>query len=96
MDPIEFSDIGVIPFNVENNFGWRFQVIVGGGTFPVMTISPKARLGAQTIQGIQVSPDGSGFGGYLRDPPVEGDKLFFNYPEQEEFETGLTYREPVE
>jgi hypothetical protein len=94
MDPIEFRNIAVIPFNVQNAAGWRFQVIVGAGALPVMGTSPSARLGAQTLEGIQVSPDGNGFGGYVQDPPADGDKLFFNYPGFEEKDTGLTFREP--
>jgi hypothetical protein len=93
MDPIEFRNIGVIPFTVENRAGWRFQVIVGAGVLPIMGLSPRARLGAQTLEGIQVSPDGNGFGGYLRDPPTDGDRLFFHYPGGEEIDTDLTFRE---
>ena len=94
MDPIEFSNIAVIPFDVQNFVGWRFQVIVGAGPLPIMGNSPSARLGTQILEGIQISPDGSGFGGYLRDPPEDGDKLFFNFPGFEERDTGLTFRQP--
>ena len=94
MDPITFDVIAVIPFEVENTFGWRFQVIVGGGPFPVMGTSPRARLGSQAIESIQVSPDGNGFGGYLQNPAADGDQLFFHYPGEDESDTGLVYREP--
>jgi hypothetical protein len=95
MDPIQLTDIAVIPFELENAFGWQFQVIVGGGPVPLLGISLEARLGAQPLECIQVSPDGQGFGGYVRLPPADGDKLFINYPGQEEIETELAYREPV-
>jgi hypothetical protein len=96
MDPIVVRNIAVIPFPVENPWGWRFQVIVGGGPFPLMGTQLHARLGAQQLEGIQVSPDASGFGGYVKDPPQDGDKLFFNYPGQEEIETEVAFREPPE
>ena len=91
MDPIEFRNIAVIPFEFENEAGWRFQVIVGAGPIPIIGMSPRARLGSQLLEGIQISPDGNGFGGYLHDPPADGDRLFFNYPGDEEIDTELTF-----
>ena len=93
MDPIEFRNLAVIPFEFENEVGWRFQVIVGAGPIPIIGMSFQARLGEQAIEGIQVSPDGTGFGGYLHDPPATGDRLFFQYPEDDEIDTELTFRE---
>jgi hypothetical protein len=93
MDPIIVTNLAVIPFEVTNAFGWRFQAIVGGGPFPLMGLELLARLGDQPLECVHVSPDGNGFGGYLRNPPQDGDRLFFNYPGQDEVETDLVFRE---
>jgi|SRR6185503_14782236 hypothetical protein len=92
-EPIDIRNIAVIPFEVPNTFGWRFQVIVGGGPFIVSGIQFQARLGDQQLESIQISPDGTGFGGYIKDPPQDGDTLFYNYPGEDEVDTELAFRD---
>ena len=95
MDPIVLTSLTVQPFELPNEVDWRFQVMVIGGPFPRMGTLLEGRLGDQRLEGVHVSPDGQGFGGYLKDPPQDGDRLFFSYAGLEEVETELVYREPV-
>jgi hypothetical protein len=91
---MEITGLIILPFEVENTEGWRFRVLVAGEDFPAKPINFAARIGDSELQGARVDDDGTGFSGYLVDPPENGSRLFVSLSGQDEIDTGFTLSTP--
>lgn len=72
------------------DWDWSIRLMVWGSAPYPRSLPFEARVGDQVVAGISVSPDGSGFTGYLKTPPAPGDTLTIILPGQEPVDTGLT------
>jgi hypothetical protein len=58
---------------------WALRVYVTGSGFVAIGTLLMATVGAVSIEGVFLFPDGSGFAGYLASTPNDGDTLSMGY-----------------
>lgn len=85
---IEMTAMSAEP--LPDGWDWSTRLMVWGTAPYPTSLALRAKVGDQPVDGIAVSPDGSGFSGYLKNPPAPGDTLTIILPGQEPVDTGLT------
>lgn len=91
MAGFDLTEMEVLPFDVENEEGFTFQIHVVGKDLVLSSRPLFARLGDQQIEAVTIYDGGTGFSGLLREAPQEGQKLFVNYSGFEEQQTDLVF-----
>lgn len=74
---------------------WLVRVTVKGEGFVKRAIPLGARVGDFPVEGIVTNLDSTGFTGYLRGEPADGDHLFVGYLQGELEDTGIIYQRNV-
>jgi hypothetical protein len=91
MAGFDLTEMEILPFDVENEEGWTFQIHVVGNNLVESSRPLVARLGDQEIEAVTIYSEGAGFSGLLREAPQEGQRLFVNYSGYEEQQTELVF-----
>ena len=95
MAGFDLTQMEILPFEVENEEGWTFQIHVVGNDLVAGSRPLFARLGEQEIEAITIYAEGTGFSGLLREAPQDGQRLFVNYSGYEEMQTELVFHPGV-
>ena len=91
---VEFTDCIVLdlPADMAAESGFKARVLIAGTEPLPYALQLAARFDAEPIEGIAVDSAGTGFSGYMADPPADGARLFVKLPgEPGEIDTGFTF-----
>jgi hypothetical protein len=90
---LEFNELMVLDVEAQDGVPDEFtvRVFVGGpGQLPEVA-SFRARFGDEPVEAVARDVYGSGFTGYLKNEPADGERLFVQFDGYEEVDTGLIY-----
>ena len=90
---VEFTLMVAEP--LPDGWDWSTHLLVWGTAPYPRSGTIMAKVGSQRVAGISVSPDGSGFTGFLKKPPGPNDRLRISLPGSPPIDTGLTITPPA-